>query len=193
MARNAREAVNDYWVKKLGDLALGKRQSLLELFSETTLLKELRDLRMHAGVWDHKSHSAGDLSRIQATIPLQHAKQTLVWGLLDIVSQDGNNRLNFDDMSHITQVFDQVAGTLQSASDIGVQTSQLELLTTASKWQFARIFHLCFYWFTTVGPQISSTLISQVSAYTEDSAVTPLEKLAQHIFKYIKCRVGFQF
>lgn len=180
-ARNAREVLEAFWKERSPEAALKRQQDFLALFSEACVSHDLTTLKS----LPLASNGFKDFDALVVNLPLLYARQTIFHQSFCIIprSDDGTFTWTSEQMS---QMFDNTMQHIHDIPDITRQTASLGFLLRASQWELARAYYLAFYWFTTIGPQLASSLVHQVQTGYEDIRdPTPLQKLANHICEYV--------
>lgn len=184
MARNAREAIETFWERRLPGEAKQKKKALLALFSEERVSADLNTLKALFKA-PGSAKGANTWNTLPANIPLYYAEQNLILQSFSIMPRDEDGTFIWDS-DRLSQAFSSVLQGLHSIPNIVDSTSRLTFMLRASQWEHTRAYYFAFYWFATVGPQLVSTLIHRVqSGYEKLQNPTPLEKLANHICQYV--------
>ena len=162
--------------------ALEGTEAILKLFSEKQVSTEIDALKAFS---TGKGNTSG-VNPPSSILPLNYAQQSLIHESFSLLPRSDDGIFTWDSklMSH---AFSNVVQLVQGIPPIADQTSETQFLLRAGQWELARAYYLVFYWFSTIGPQLVSTLINQVQTGYQGIAVpTSLEQLADHICRYVR-------
>ena len=186
LERNAREVIEIFWEGRLPEKAHENKQAILGLFSEQQVSTDLEGLKAFPLGSGGAKGKARKINTLSTDLPLQYAQQSLIQQSFRIIPQSDENTFIWDS-KQMVQTFASVVKLISDIPGAGAQTSQLAFMLRASQWELTRAYYLTFYWFTTIGPQLVSALVDRVqTGHHSLEHSTPLEKLADHICRYIK-------
>jgi hypothetical protein len=184
--RNARAKVESFWLERLPQTATEKKEAILALFSEEKISQDLDTLKGNSAKPIHGKGKTKDTEAFIKNIPLLYAMQTSIRELFNIIPQADDNTFDWDG-GQMSQVFTNTTHAIHQIPTIANQVSSFTFLLSASHWELARAYYLSFYWFSTIGPQLVSTLVHWFQSGSEHlKNERPLEKLAHHVCQYIQ-------
>lgn len=161
LVRNAHEVIETFWTNWLPQKAVEKKQTFLTLFSEEQVLGELAKLKDFSPTPDSTKGNTGGIHALSVNLPLRYAAQTIVQQSFSIIPHGNDNIFDWDD-KQMSQAFENAVSIIHDIPKISDQTADLKFLHMACQWEHACAYYLAFFWFTTVGPQLASTVVSRI-------------------------------
>lgn len=164
---------------------MSRKENVLALFSKECVLQEVERFQELSKLQSVMIGTVDSLQAFYSNLPLLFAMQSSIRQSFNIIPQDDDNSFDWDS-GQMTEAFNNAVQIVGDIPTFNAQTTCLELLLKASKWETARAYHISFYWFVTIGPQLASALVNKFQTNpTKLKDGLPLEKLAYHICEYV--------
>ena len=181
--RDAHEILDAFWRAHLPQKVLKNKQAILELFSESHVLADLQDLKVHSSTQIH--HNNSNMALLSWNLALHYVSQSSVYQFFTIIPQSTNKTLCWNSDQMVKAATD-IVEIVEEILDINRQATKANFLLRANQWECAWAYHVMFHWFNIVGQQLALALVPQ---FQDDNRTTtdssPLEMCASHILSYI--------